>query len=74
VPAIEQVVERMRGGGFIDALLDLAQAHVVDDQECRARPALEAAGVGAVGEAGVEVVDKVNAARVAHLDPLLACT
>ena len=74
MPTIEQVVQRVRGGGFIDALLDLAQAHVVDDQEGRACPALEAASVGAVGEAGVEVVDKVDAARVAHLDPLLART
>ncbi len=72
--AIEQVVQRVRGGGLVDALLDLAQPHVVDDQECRARPALEAAGVGAVGEAGVKVVDEVDAARVAHLDPLLAGT
>ena len=68
VPAIEQVVRRVRGGGFIDEVLDLAQAYVVDDQEGRARPALEAASVGAVGEAGVEVVDKVDAARVAPLD------
>jgi len=73
VPAIEQVVQGVRGGGFIGALLDLAQAHVVDDQECRACPALEAAGVGAVGEAGMEVVDEVDAARIAQLDPLLAC-
>jgi hypothetical protein len=72
VSAIEQVVQRVRGGGLVDALLDLAQPHVVDDQECRARPALEAAGVGAVGEAGMKVIDKVDAARVAHLDPLLA--
>lgn len=73
MPAIEQVVQRVRCGGFIGALLDLAQAHVVDDQEGRACPALEAASVGAVGEAGVEVVDEVDAARVTHLDSLLAC-
>lgn len=74
MPAIEQVVQGVRGGGLINALLDLAQAHVVDDQECRACPALEPASVGAVGEAGVKVVDEVDAARVTHLDPLLART
>ena len=74
VPAIEQVVQGVRGGGFIGPLLDLAQAHVVDDQERRARPALEAAGVGTIGEAGMEVVDEVDAACVAQLEPLLACS
>jgi hypothetical protein len=55
----------VRGGGFIGTLLDLTQAHVVDDQECRACPALETAGVCAVGEAGMEVVDEIDATRIA---------
>src|SRR5262245_31964199 len=32
VPLVEQVVEHVRGGGFVLALLDLAKAHVVNDE------------------------------------------
>jgi hypothetical protein len=60
------------GGRFVGALLDLAETDVVDDQEVGAGPALEPARVGAVGEAGVEVVEQVDAAGVAHADALLA--
>lgn len=71
---VDEVVQGMRGGGFVGASLDLPKADIVDDQEGRARPALEAAGVGTVGEAGVEVVEEVDAARVADQDSLLAGT
>ena len=72
VPPIEEVVQGVRGGRLVGALLDLAEADVVDDQEFGARPGLEAAGVGAVGEAGVEIVEQIDAAGVAHADALLA--
>lgn len=72
MPTIDEVVQGVRGGGLVGALLDLAEPDVVDDQERRTRPALEAAGVGAVGEAGVEIVEQIDAAGVAHADPLLA--
>ena len=62
----------MRGGRLVSALLDLAKADVVDDQELGTSPGLETAGVGAVGETGVEVVEEVDAARVAHAHTLLA--
>jgi hypothetical protein len=69
---VDEVVERVRGGGLFGAALDLAKTHVVDDQERRTSPALEATSVGAVGETGMEVVDQVDAPGVAHVDPLLA--
>jgi len=70
--AIDEVVQRVRGGWLLNAPLDLAKAYVIDDQEIGASPALEAAGVGAVGEAGVEIVEEVDATGVAHADALLA--
>jgi hypothetical protein len=72
VSAVDEVVEGLRGGGLVGAPLDLAHADVVDDQERWARPALEAAGIGAIGEAGVEIVEEVDAARVAQVDALFA--
>ena len=72
MPAIDEVVQGVGGGRLVAALLDLAQADVVDDQERRASPALEPASVGAVGEAGVEIVEQIDAAGVAHVDALLA--
>ena len=74
VPAIEEVVESVRRGRLVAALLYLAETDVVDDQERGASPALESAGVGAVGEAGVEVVEQIDAAGVAHGDAQLAGT
>src|SRR5205814_1246701 len=72
VPAVDEVVEGVRGSWLVAALLDLAEADVVDDQQRGARPTLEAARVGVVSEAGVEIVEEVDAARVAHGDALLA--
>ena len=40
--AVDEVVERMRGGRLVVAALDLAEADVVDEQELGAGPALEA--------------------------------
>ena len=72
MPTVDEVVEGVRGGRLVTALLDLTEADVVDDQELRTRPGLEASRVGSVGETRVEVVEEVDAARVAHADPLLA--
>jgi hypothetical protein len=62
----------MGGRGLVVALLDLAEADVVDDEQLGARPRLEAPGVGVVGEPCVEVVEQVDAAGVAQGDALLA--
>jgi hypothetical protein len=43
-----------------------------EEERLERRLALEAAGIGAIGEAGVEIVEEVDAARVAQVDPLLA--
>jgi hypothetical protein len=72
VPSVDQVEERMGGRGLVVALLDLAEADVVDDEQLGARPRLEAPGVGVVGEPCVEVVEQVDAAGVAQGDALLA--
>jgi hypothetical protein len=72
VAAIDEVVQGVRGGGLVGAPLDLAEPDVINDQEFGARPGLEAAGVGAVGEASVEIVEEIDAAGVAHGDALLA--
>ena len=66
VPAVDEVEEGVGGGGLVVALLDLAEANVVDDEQVGAGPGLEAPGVGVVGEAGVEVVEQVDAAGVAQ--------
>jgi hypothetical protein len=73
VSTIDEVVQGVRGGGLVGTLLDLAEADVVDDEERGARPALEAASIGTIGEAGVEIVEQIDAANVAHANPLLAC-
>ena len=73
VPTVDEVVEGVRGGRLVSALFDLAKAYVVDDQELRTGPGLEATGVGAIGEAGVKIVEEVDATRVAHTETLLAC-
>ncbi|HEX2685962.1 MAG TPA: hypothetical protein VHN14_05065 [Kofleriaceae bacterium] len=74
VPPIDEVVEGVSRGRLIATLLDLAEADVVNDQEIRASPGLEAAGVGAIGEAGVEIIEEVEAASVAHGEALFAGT
>lgn len=74
VPPIDEVVEGVRSGRLIAALLDLAEADVVNDQELGADPGLEAAGVGAIGEAGVQIVEEIDAAGVAHGEALFAGT
>lgn len=72
VPPVDEVVEGMGGGGLVLALLHLAEAYVVDDEQVGRGPALEPAFVGGVGQAGVEVVQEVDAAGVAHRHPGLA--
>jgi hypothetical protein len=72
MPAIDEVVQGVRGGGFVGTPLDLAQADVVDDQELRARPALEATCIGSIRETRMEVVEQIDTARVAHADALFA--
>lgn len=74
VPPIDEVVEGVSRGRLIAALLDLAEADVVNDQEIGASPGLEAAGIGAIGEAGVEIIKEVDAAGVAHGEALFAGT
>lgn len=70
--AVDDVVERVRGRGLVVALLDLPDSDVVDDQQVRTRPRLEAARIGAVGEPCMQVVQQVDTASVAHGDGLLA--
>jgi hypothetical protein len=72
MPTIDEIVEGVSRGRFIAALLDLAEADVIDDQKVRARPGLEAAWVGAIGEAGVEIIEEVDAPGVAHREALFA--
>ena len=72
VAAIDEVEEEMGGGGLVIGALELAEADVVDDEEARSAPAVEAARVGAVGEAGIEIVDEIDAAGVADSDVGLA--
>ena len=66
---VDQVEEGVRRRGFVVTLLDLPDADVVDDQQVGGGPALESPRVGRIGEAGVEVVEEVDAASVkdAHL-------
>jgi hypothetical protein len=74
VTAIEQVEEHVRGGGFVVATAQVAQPDVVDDQPFRTRPFSEPGVVGLIGEAGVQVVDQVDAPGVADADLALART
>ncbi len=69
---IDQVVEGVGGGRLVGALLHLAEADVVDDEQVGAGPSLEALGVRPVREASMQVVEEVDAARVAHAEALLA--
>lgn len=72
MPAVDQIEEGVRGGGFVLALLDLPETDVVDDQKLGPCPGLEASRVRAVSEASVEVVEQVDASGVAHRELLLA--
>src|SRR3977135_1224881 len=72
MPTIDEVIEGVSRGRLIAALLDLPEADVVNDQEVRARPGLEATGVGAIGEAGGEIIEEVDATGVAHGEALFA--
>jgi hypothetical protein len=72
VAAVDEVVEGVCRGRLVAALLDRAEADVVDDEEVGSGPPLEATWVGAVSEASMEVVEEVDAAGVAHPDALLA--
>lgn len=74
VAAIEEVEEHVRRGGLVVAAAQLAEADVVDDEPFSARPAAKSGFVGLIREPGVEVVDQVDAARVADLDLPLAGT
>jgi len=67
---LDEDVQGMRGGRLVGAPLDVAEADIVDDEEVRTRPAVEATRVGPIGETGVKVVEQIDAARVAHADAL----
>ncbi len=67
---LDEDVQGMRGGWLVGAPLDVAEADIVDDEEVRTRPAVEATRVGPIGETGVKVVEQIDAARVAHADAL----
>src|ERR1017187_1834861 len=69
---IDEVVEGVRGGRLVAALFDLPETDVIDDEQGGGCPGLEAACVRAIGESCMEVVEQIDAAGVAHADPLLA--
>ena len=72
MPAVDQVVERVRGSRLVAAAFDLAEAYVVNDQQFGACPALETLSVGAIGETGVQIIEQVDTTGVEHADALLA--
>jgi hypothetical protein len=72
VPAVDEVEEGVGGGRLVVALLHLAEANIVDDEQLGAGPRLEPSGVGGVGEAGVEVIEEIDATGVAEGDALRA--
>lgn len=69
---VEEVEEHVRGRWFVIAAAELAKADIVNDEPLGASPLPEASLVALVGEPGVEVVDEVDAARVADADLALA--
>ncbi len=71
VPLVDQAEQSVGRGGLVFALLDLAQADIVDDQQRRRGPATEPPRIGAVSEAGEKVVEEVHALGVADRDLLL---
>jgi hypothetical protein len=50
----------------------LAQADIVNDEQIRTGPALDALRVSSIGEPRMQVIEQVDATRVAHRDSLLA--
>jgi hypothetical protein len=70
--SVDDVVQRVSGGGFVVALFDLAKSDVVNDQQVRSCPGFESTWVRAVSESGMQVVEQVDAAGVAHADALFA--
>lgn len=72
VSSVDEVVERVRCGRLVVALLDLTKADIIDDEELRAGPAFEAPWIRAVGDRGMEIVEEVDTASVTHADALLA--
>lgn len=72
VPAVDEVEEGVCRRWLIVALLDLAESDVINEQKFDRSPALEALRVGAVGEAGVEIVEEIDGASVADGHLLLA--
>lgn len=73
VALVDEVEERVSGGGLVFALFDLAEPHVIDDKQIWGRPALEPDAIGGIGKAGVEVVEQVDTSRVANGELLLTC-
>ena len=70
--AVDEIEEGVSGGGLIVPLSHLAEPDIVDDEQVRARPGLEAAGVRRIGEAGVQVVEEVDAPGIPDRELLLA--
>jgi hypothetical protein len=64
----------VRGGGLVIAAAQLAEADIVDDQPFGARPFSEPGGIGLIGEAGIQVVDQVDAPGVEDADLALTRT
>lgn len=71
---IDEVVDGVGSGGLVVALAHMTETDIIDDEEARTYPGLEAPQVGVVGEAGMEVLKEVDAADIAHGDALLAGT
>src|SRR5437016_1796712 len=72
MPLVEQVVEHVRGGGFVVALLDLTEADIIDDEQLGRGPAPQPFVVSVVRDACVEIVDQIDAAGVTDRELLLA--
>jgi len=72
VAQVDEIEEGVSGGGLVVAFLDLAEADIVDDEQVGSGPGFETAAVGGVGEAGVQVVEQVDAAGIADGELLLA--
>ena len=66
VAAVDQIEEGVCGSGLVVALLHLTKTYVINDEQVWGGPALEALRVGRVGEAGVEIVEEIDAAGIAH--------
>ena len=64
----------MSGSGLVIALSEVPESNIVDDQKLRARPGSEALRIGAICKPCMEIVEKIDAASVAHGHALLAGT